>query len=56
MRLLGIIMAAFGFAAAAFNLVMGGGRALMPMTVWGVVCIIGVIIVAKNPRRQKKTE
>ena len=53
MRWLGIIMAAVGGFAALFNLMMGGGRAALPIFVWGGVCVVGIIIVANHPNKGK---
>jgi len=54
MRLLGLIMAAFGGGAALFVGAIGGGQAAMPILVWGAVCVVGIIIVAKHPSKKKE--
>jgi hypothetical protein len=46
-------MAAFGGLAALINLALGGLQAALPLTIWGAVCIVGIIIVAKHPSSKK---
>ena len=50
MRWLGLLMAAFGGAAAVVALALGGG--VVPFVVWAAVSIVGIIIVAKHPKEK----
>jgi len=53
MRWLGIIMAVVGFSAVVVNLIVRNPW-FVAYLVWGGVGIVGVILIAKNPKEPKQ--